>query len=712
MATIITVHGTYAHIANPPGVELAGAALTAPWWQPGSEFDRELRSLLESPDGRIDTIAFTWSGANSETERRNAGAALLQRMRELEARREPYVVIGHSHGGSVISHALILAAARREKLPYLQRWLTVGTPFVELRKERFLFLRLPIFMKAAFVASLMLLIMFVFATLGDIVMTATDVAEPYALGRLGVGFGLTALPFIAFLLVAVGLDRSQLFAYRASNRQRANETFVPRWYGLTHEADEAVRGLATLRAARLQLFDKGFAVPAISILAVFLLPVAYFALLLSPPAIVGIAEYLRDNVYKVAERAPADAVTGLRSTVREPGGAAQPGTPTGTPPGTPDPAGTAKSAGEVARAPAARPAPVGSPPPGSQPAETEPPTMSGPKRLNDLTRRLAARRADRVGEVSQELRKLRREIVRTRKEVDDAGTDLAGRLEANERLRQLVEKRRKLRETVEQAFPDLPEITRASRFRERFLEIGGKACPNNSLCYAGTNITLNSQLLYHVVTDEVAAMTLDGQGDLGAWGHLLRSLVPILLVPTVFMVIAILLVLLVQFIAGFVSVVTSRWLDLVTWDEVKRAAFGNDAEAEVALGAASGPVWAMREIDYLPAAVAQPISERSDREMALSVAKIRATLRDIVVSEADAGGTAGFTSLLTWRELIHTSYFDVPAFVRLVAAAIVETDGFKPSARLESDPSTPVARQWLASLPTKPSGARPVAMKV
>ena len=112
MATIIAVHGTFAHAGSSNGGQAAEDARQ--WWQPGSQFEADMRSLLETPEDNLDIVDFTWSGDNSELGRRTAGRELLARMRELERRGEPYVLVGHSHGGSVIAAALLRAAARKE----------------------------------------------------------------------------------------------------------------------------------------------------------------------------------------------------------------------------------------------------------------------------------------------------------------------------------------------------------------------------------------------------------------------------------------------------------------------------------------------------------------------------------------------------------------------------------------------------------------------
>ncbi|MBN9354081.1 MAG: hypothetical protein J0H04_08885, partial [Hyphomicrobium denitrificans] len=128
MATIITVHGTFAKPteANADG----GPQPDLQWWESQSTFEKDLNQLVEGRDGKLDVKPFVWSGDNSEVERREAGAKLARMMHDLEVRSEPYCVIGHRHGGSVVSAALLECAARKRSLPNMKRWITVGTPFI------------------------------------------------------------------------------------------------------------------------------------------------------------------------------------------------------------------------------------------------------------------------------------------------------------------------------------------------------------------------------------------------------------------------------------------------------------------------------------------------------------------------------------------------------------------------------------------------------
>jgi len=119
---VIMVHGTGA----------ADDADRGPsWWQSNSGFETAFSKLVEP--FAATAKPFHWSGVNSEVDRRAAGLALLRRLLQLDSAGVNYHLIGHSHGGSVIWHALVASMLRGKPLSGLRSWSTIGTPFLQFR---------------------------------------------------------------------------------------------------------------------------------------------------------------------------------------------------------------------------------------------------------------------------------------------------------------------------------------------------------------------------------------------------------------------------------------------------------------------------------------------------------------------------------------------------------------------------------------------------
>ncbi len=238
-------------------------------------------------------------------------------MKELDKEGEHYCVIGHSHGGSVISSALMEASARGNNVNGLQQWITVGAPFVSLRKKTTLFLRLTVFQKAMFVASLTLLLMFSFYISGEAVTEFEKFSRPNWIYRLSLYAVMMSVPFVLFWAVFKYLDIRKLYFYSPRNIARAEGAFTTRWLGLWHKDDEAISGLSSIGGIRVRIFHSNFAVPLFSLLSVFLLPVLYILLVTSPSLMTGVANYLRDGVYQLSQYEPyGGKVTTSRQDVR------------------------------------------------------------------------------------------------------------------------------------------------------------------------------------------------------------------------------------------------------------------------------------------------------------------------------------------------------------------------------------------------------------
>jgi len=125
---VLLVHGTFANSLQPERVH---------WWQPGSDYARELDTLLLLADSKArcwshlaaTDAPFAWSGANTESARKAAGRALAADIAALEAdpRISRYHLVAHSHGGNVVVNAMREFADPPAKLGAV---VYMGTPYL------------------------------------------------------------------------------------------------------------------------------------------------------------------------------------------------------------------------------------------------------------------------------------------------------------------------------------------------------------------------------------------------------------------------------------------------------------------------------------------------------------------------------------------------------------------------------------------------------
>lgn len=607
MATIIAVHGTF---AAPTTVDPNGGPMPElQWWEAGSTFERDMRALVEARDGELNFVPFLWAGDNSEVQRREAGDRLTKVMSDLEGKSEPYCVIGHSHGGSIISDALLNSAARRRSLANLKRWITVGTPFLKLRKELWLLTRLSLMRKVIFVASMMLLMMFlVYVIATQLGGDRTVFGSTFPRVWIFTGI-LASLPALVFYVALHWLDSRSLLGYHSRATRRARTNFAPRWMPLSHPDDEAIQGLSLLPDARLDFFDKSFAVSSITLLSVIALPIIYFAILFTPPAMVSIAHWLRTEIYDENSSPEAEAA------------------------------------------------------------------------LNDLRNQLMSARKGEGEDVTTE-----------------SGTAVPSPPDRRAAWEQYREKRR----VLAQRYPNLDAIERGVRFRKRFFEKKGQPCDGGELCGGGRDIAVNSGLLLHVVTDELswALGAADFQDRSKRWFWSL--FVPAIIVPIILGIFALVLMVVIQGIATFVSAVLAKILNSITNAEVKRAAYGNDTDGEVAIGALDRPTWVETSLPRLPSAVADLITTYSNAAATLTIAKFRHAVGQIRFAVPPHTSDTAISTYFTWKELVHASYFDVPEFRKLIAQVISRSEGFVPSGQFRADPDFARTASWLEAIEKGP----------
>jgi hypothetical protein len=261
------------------------------------------------------------------------------------------------------------------------------------------------------------------------------------------------------------------------------------------------------------------------------------------------------------------------------------------------------------------------------------------------------------------------------------------------------------RQQLEVQYPNLDAIERGIRFKRRFFQPKGQPCDGGTLCGGGRDVATNSGLLLHVVTDELswALGAADFQDRRKRWFWSL--FVPAIIVPAILGVIALLLMVVIQAFATFISAVASKFLNSITNAEVKRAAYGNDTEGEIAIGAVDRPMWLEKSLPRLPSTLADLITDYSNAAASRSIAKFRRAIGQIRFAVPPHTADTAISTYFTWKELVHASYFDVPEFRKLIAQAISRAEGFAPTERFKVDPDFERTAKWLDEIANAPGTA-------
>jgi pimeloyl-ACP methyl ester carboxylesterase len=288
VGTIIAVHGTFSH----------GGAEGDQWWQKGSLFEQELAKYIVSANGNpIDLCPLLWDGQNSESSRRNAADTLATTLRTKARDGSSCVVVGHSHGGSVVVNAA-LDGIRLADLKYVSSVVTIGTPYLQFAKMKFIFSRSSLLAKSA-LASL------AFVALGSFLMLGPEDSHLYnhlvgqwvstnywtfTLARAAICFAPLAIVYAILRII----DNRRYRRYRRFIGTAAHQDLSKKWICLYDKNDEAIGGLALLRDMRTQIFPARFAVPFLSFLAIFALPLILIVLCATPSAMLLLSRMLSD----------------------------------------------------------------------------------------------------------------------------------------------------------------------------------------------------------------------------------------------------------------------------------------------------------------------------------------------------------------------------------------------------------------------------------
>ncbi|MEP4889087.1 MAG: hypothetical protein ABJV04_03600 [Aliiglaciecola sp.] len=111
-------------------------------------------------------------------------------------------------------------------------------------------------------------------------------------------------------------------------------------------------------------------------------------------------------------------------------------------------------------------------------------------------------------------------------------------------------------------------------------------------------------------------------------------------------------------------------LNKVIWTSIQKRAWGDDLLKEDVHAISSHPPQFAHKCDFLNEAIAEPLRKHSEKNAIKTLHKVR-----LVLGMSESAGTSPdirteLSDSLNWQELIHTSYFDVPAFIDLLADSL------------------------------------------
>jgi len=166
---------------------------------------------------------------------------------------------------------------------------------------------------------------------------------------------------------------------------------------------------------------------------------------------------------------------------------------------------------------------------------------------------------------------------------------------------------------------------------------------------------------------------------------------------------------LTQIVANGISFALSKLLNNATQKQLKKLAYGDDSLGETSTLVADRPSWTFRNPKLLPEELSKEISKVSDEAMAVAVMKLRSALGMFEFLTREEGGAMAFAKILSSHELIHTTYFAVPRFRKLIAYAISQEDGFRASDEFIRDPDYETIKRWHEELVCESDSQTPAA---
>jgi hypothetical protein len=155
--------------------------------------------------------------------------------------------------------------------------------------------------------------------------------------------------------------------------------------------------------------------------------------------------------------------------------------------------------------------------------------------------------------------------------------------------------------------------------------------------------------------------------------------------------------------AHLIGIPLAKAIDRLVWDSVRQETWGNDRRGEsVRQVSAHPPLFAPRYVP-LPDAVASKIAKYSEIHAAETLNKARELLGMSATATSIGDIGRDLSQQLSWRELIHTSYFEIEEFIVLLAAALRRAGlSAVKAAKIAEAVSDDLAEEWLKDISVLP----------
>lgn len=136
-----------------------------------------------------------------------------------------------------------------------------------------------------------------------------------------------------------------------------------------------------------------------------------------------------------------------------------------------------------------------------------------------------------------------------------------------------------------------------------------------------------------------------------------------------------------SFVAWVLGRPLAKVLNKIVWASIQQRAWGDDLQKEDVQAISSHPPEFSHQWDELSENIAAPLREHSENNAIKTLHKVRVVLGMSENAGPSADIRSELSESLNWQELIHTSYFDVPEFIDLLASKLLQA-GLSDSSRL------------------------------